>query len=315
MTLGPRVVVVGPGRVGGSLAAALAAAGTDVELRGRAGTAPPAPEVAPDVDTASGPPAADDPPFRTLVFAVPDDDLEAAVGAWAGATGEDAASDAGSSGPGADGRPPGGPGGPDASSPGAGSDRPVALHTSGVRGPEALAPLRSAGWAAGGWHPLAAVGEVAADAFRGHAVGLSGSPAAVERGRELAEVVGARCLAVDEGAHARYHAAAVLASNGLVACLSAAREELAGATGGEGRLEDLLPLARAALGHVEARGLDGGLTGPVDRGDAGTVRRDMTALGRERAELYRRLARELLDLVGERLPADRRRALRELLEG
>lgn len=332
MTPGPRVVVVGSGRVGGSLAAALAAAGSDVSLRGRsdaadpddgaaapaeaaahtdvpgsaeapdpaaepgaaASGADPSAEVPAGVVTLSGLPGPDDPLPHTLVFAVPDDRLEGVAASWA-----DALDGAG----GTD------PGGADS-----GGAEPVALHTSGVHGPAVLDPLRSAGWATGGWHPLTAVAAVDVDAFRGCAVGLSGDPAAVGRGRSLAEAVGGRPIAVDEGAHARYHAAAVLASNGLVACLAAARQELAGATGGEGRLEDLLPLARAALEHVAARGLDGGLTGPVDRGDAGTVRRDMAALGPERAELYRRLARELLDLAGERLPEDRRRALRELLE-
>lgn len=289
MTSDVRVVVVGPGRVGGSLAAALSAAGIDVELRGR--PAAPPPDVGPrsPVDVGSGPPESGGPSPSTLVFAVPDDELEGTVGAWAAAMAGD-----------------GSPGEREAAA-------RVALHTSGVHGPELLGPLRAAGWAVGGWHPLTAVGTVDAGTFRGRAVGLAGDPGAVVRGEELARTVGARPLSVDEGAHGRYHAAAVLASNGLVACLAAAREELAASTGGVGDLADLLPLARAALDHVAERGLEEGLTGPVDRGDAGTVRRDMAALGPDRAELYRRLARELLDLAAERLPADRRRALRELL--
>lgn len=296
MTLDLRVTVVGPGRVGGSLAAALAGAGEAVELRGRPGAPPPALEAAPGVIGAAGPPAPGEPVAPTLVLAVPDDELEATASAWAAAL--DGGEDAGGS----------AAGDPDVPA-------PVALHTSGAHGPEALAPLRAAGRAVGGWHPLTAVAAVDPGAFRGRAAGVSGDPGAVERARALSEAVGARPIPVDDGAHARYHAAAVLASNGLVACLAAAREELAGATGGRGDLEDLLPLARAALEHVEALGLDGGLTGPVDRGDAGTVRRDLEALGPERAGLYRRLARELLDLAGDRLPPGRRRALRELLEG
>lgn len=295
MTLDPRVTVVGPGRVGGSLAAALAGAGEAVELRSRSGAPAPALEAAPEVVGATGLPSPGEAAAPTLVLAVPDDELEATASAWAAAL----------EGTAADGSAPADPDAP----------APVALHTSGVHGPEVLAPLRAAGWAVGGWHPLTAVAAVDPDAFRGRAAGVSGDPAAVERGRTLSEAVGARPIPVDDGAHARYHAAAVLASNGLVACLAAAREELAAATGGRGDLEDLLPLARAALDHVEALGLDGGLTGPVDRGDAGTVRRDLEALGPERAGLYRRLARELLDLAGDRLPPDRRRALRELLEG
>ena len=289
MTPDLRVVVVGPGRVGGSLAAALSTAAMGVELRGRPGAPPPDVGARSPLAGASGPPAPGEPIPATLIFAVPDDALEGAARAWA-----DALAGNGAVGETVD--PP-----------------RVALHTSGVHGPELLAPLRDLGWAVGGWHPLTAVGTVDAGAFRGRAVGLAGDPAAVDRGEELARSVGARPLYVDDGAHARYHAAAVLASNGLVACLAAAREELAASTGGAGDLADLLPLARAALDHVADRGLDGGLTGPVDRGDAGTVRRDMAALGPDRADLYRRLARELLDVAGERLPPERRRALRELL--
>lgn len=299
MTSGP-VVVVGPGRVGGSLAAALAGAGWEVELRGRPGA--PAPEIRADrgLPSGSGPPADTSPP-PTLVFAVPDDALESVASDWAGALGRDR--------------------GPVEADPGSGGDAgggtapvPVALHTSGVRSAEVLAALREVGYAVGVWHPLAAVGAVDAAAFRGRAAGLAGDPPAVERAERLARAVGARPLDVDGEAHARYHAAAVLASNGLVACLAAARDELARATGGAGSLEDLLPLARSALANVSERGLEGGLTGPVQRGDAETVRREMSALDPDRADLYRRLARELLDLVGDRLPASRRRALRRLLE-
>lgn len=307
-----RRVVVGPGRVGGSLAAALAAGGEEVELWGRSGRPPPTVAERPGLRYASGlPPApgADgDRPIGTLVFAVPDDRLEAVATAWAAALEADPRPDVGSV-------PP--PTGSDLDAPERAEDESfsVALHTSGSHTPAVLAPLSTMGFSVGGWHPLVPVAGVDPDVFRGGAVGVSGEAAAVERGRRLAEAVSARPLAVQEGSHGRYHAAAVLASNGLVACLAAARDELEAATGGAGSLDDLLPLARKALENVEERGLDGGLTGPVDRGDSGTVRRDLEGLPAERAELYRRLARELLGVVADRLPAERRQALRELLRG
>lgn len=281
------VTVVGPGRLGQSLALALASAGLPVELRGRSGRAPDAVSGSAGIRYRTGVSSS---PSPTLVFAVPDDALAAAARSWAGAA------DGGAPDPDA----PAGPG-------------PVALHTSGVHPADALSPLRGAGYRAGLWHPLTAVAAPARDAFRGVPFGLQGDPPAVERGRELAARVGGRGLSVAPGEHARYHAAAVFASNHLAACLGLAAEELARATDGEGGLSDLVPLARAALRQVAERGLPGGVTGPVARGDAGTVSRHLEALPPHRRELYRGLARELLGVVEDRVPPGRAEALRRAL--
>lgn len=270
MTAAGPVAVVGPGRVGRSLAGALTKAGRVAATAGRERELP---------DGWLGREG------LTLVFAVPDDALEEAAGAWSDRL--ERAPTAG---------------------------RRVALHTSGVHPPEALGPLRERGFALGGWHPLVALASAGEGAFRGAACGLFGEEAAVRRGRALARLVGARPLELGAAGLARYHAAAVFASNHLVACLAAAADELEHATDGEGRLEDLLPLARSALENVAERGLVGGLTGPVQRGDVGTVRRHLEALGPERAELYRGLARELLALDVAGRDRDRLRELRRVLE-
>lgn len=263
------LVVVGPGRVGRSLAGALAASGRRVEAVGRE------PDLPENVLGRSG---------LTLLFAVPDDALEAAARAWALRLQRTARAD----------------------------DR-VALHTSGVHPADALAPLRERGLAVGGWHPLVSLAAPDERAFRGAACGLHGDEEAVRRGREVAEAVGARPVALGEAERSRYHAAAVFASNHLVACLAAADEELRAATGEGAGLEELLPLARSALANVERRGLADGLTGPVRRGDAGTVRRHLAGLGPRRAALYRGLARELLALVEADLPETERAALEAAL--
>lgn len=313
-----RVVVVGPGRVGLSLAAALSAAGHGVSVRGRSPDPPPFLASLPGVDYGTSAPAE---PGRdaadTLVFCVPDDALAEAAGAWAspasaagggeGASGADRG-DAGSRAPRVD------PGGARADDDRPPRRRPVALHTSGVHGADALAPLRDAGRAVAACHPLTSVSAPRADAFREITFGIGGDPAAAERARALARAVGGRPLGLEPGAHSRYHGAAVFASNFLVACLSVAARELAAATGGEGSLDDLLPLARAAVENVAEDGLAAGATGPLARGDAGTVRRHLEALPGDPAALYRRLARELLDVVGGRLEPREAEELRRLLE-
>lgn len=311
-----RLVVVGPGRVGRSLAAALAAAGEAVELRGRGGEPPDLAAGSPDVTGAAGVPEAPGSGARrprTVVFAVPDDVLPSAARAWADAWGGGARSDGdGVDGSGAAG---GGDAAPGEASAHDASDPPaVALHTSGVHGPGVLAPLREAGLAVASWHPLTSLAAPSADAFRGVTFGVDGDDPAVERARGLAGRLGGRIVRLEPGSHARYHAAAVFASNYVAACLAVAADELAAATSERGGLDDLAPLARAALENVLERGFPEGLTGPVERGDVGTVRRHLEALPPDRRPLYRQLARELLAVVEDRLPAGRSRELREMLD-
>lgn len=323
---GAPVVVVGPGRVGQSLAAGLAGAGHPVSVRGRSAGPPPflsdRPGVSygrtedglPEPDPGrAGDPAApgaggEDAPEApaggsgrgsrppgpaTLVFCVPDDALEEAAGRWAEAGGRDSAGGQGSAG-----TPPG-----------------VALHTSGVHPAGALAPLRDRGWRVAAWHPLTALPEPRADAFRGVTFAVEGDEAAAVRGETLARELGGRVLRLEPDAHARYHAAAVFASNHLVACLSVAARELEAATGGRGGLDDLLPLARAAVDNLEDRGLAEGATGPLSRGDLGTVRRHLEGLPPDAAGLYRVLARELLSVVEPRLKPGEAAEIRRLLAG
>ena len=61
----------------------------------------------------------------------------------------------------------------------------------------------------------------------------------------------------------------------------------------------LVPLAEGALRNVGAHGTTDGLTGPVRRGDAVTVRKHLEALqGRpELVEIYRALARRAVDIA------------------
>ncbi len=271
------LTIVGAGRVGRSLAAALEAGPLTDRVELLHGTAPPE----------SGPArtqhAAARGAFHTLVFCVPDDALSETAATWASAM-ESVA--------------------------GRGF---VALHTSGVHPASALDPLRSIGFAAAAWHPLTVVERPDAAAVRSVTWGVEGDERAVERAAGLISALEGRMLRVAPAEHARYHGAAVLASNALVACLAAATRELAAAAEGPADARDLLPLARAALDAVEREGLEGGLTGPVARGDAGTVRRHLDALEGVPRELYRAAALELLELVGAGLPAGRAEEVRRSL--
>ncbi|MDP2496529.1 MAG: DUF2520 domain-containing protein [Candidatus Palauibacterales bacterium] len=193
----------------------------------------------------------------------------------------------------------------------------AAFHTSGTRPASELAPL---GEATDGerppvasFHPLCAVARPEADAFRGVTFGVEGEGEAAELAEELASTIGRRALRVRPGEKARYHAGAVLASNLLVACLGAGLGQVREASGGAASADDLLPLARSALDQVERHGPAAGLTGPVVRGDLETVRSHLEALDPAARSLYASLTEELLRQADVE-PAVRR-AVGEMVSG
>jgi predicted short-subunit dehydrogenase-like oxidoreductase (DUF2520 family) len=161
----------------------------------------------------------------------------------------------------------------------------VVAHLSGSLG---LAPLAGHARAAV-LHPLVALPDPdrGADRLVGAWFGLAatGDPLVED---VVAELHG-RVVRVDEADWARYHAAAVIASNHLVALLGQV-ERVAASIGAP--LDAYLDLARGALDDVVALGPAAALTGPVRRGDLATVDRHLTALPAEEQAAYRALAEE-----------------------
>lgn len=98
-----------------------------------------------------------------------------------------------------------------------------------------------------------------------------------------------RTVRVAEADWARYHAAAAIAANHLVALLG--QVERVAATIGV-PLDAYLDLARGSLDDVSALGPAAALTGPVRRGDTATVERHLAALPEAERAAYRALAEE-----------------------
>lgn len=157
------------------------------------------------------------------------------------------------------------------------------VHTSGLLGPDVLAPARAAGTQAGTFHPLVAFADTerAVAALHGATVALEGDDQLVAHLAVLAEGIGATPVRLAPGTKAAYHAAAVLAAGGLVALLDAIAElgRVAGLDEA-GALDVYLPLARQTLDNARALGVQAALTGPATRGDAGTLRAHLAELER-----------------------------------
>lgn len=186
------------------------------------------------------------------------------------------------------------------------------VHTAGALSLEALGSPR--GKVPGSFHPLCAVSD-ARDELAGHSVALSTRSPALRKVLEaMARDVGLRVLRVPEAHRAAYHAGATLSALGVVSVLAAGVKALGSAGIAEQEaLAALLPLARSALRGVEARGLAGGLTGPIRRGDVGVVEAHLQALPAEVAEVYRPLGRQALALAEQWLTPQVREALQRLL--
>ncbi len=197
------------------------------------------------------------------------------------------------------------------------------LHHAGALGADVLSPLSRSGAAVGVLHPLASLAAPAGSAsmLAGCAARIEGDRRGSAMARRVASDLGLVPLALPprSGTAGRelYHAAAALASNDLLALLDLAAELLMRAgLSRRAALEALLPLARGTLAQARSSGLGGSLTGPVVRGDSGTLSRHLRRLGRtsrRAAEVHRLLSLQLLETAGSRLTPRRRAELLRLL--
>lgn len=171
-------------------------------------------------------------------------------------------------------------------------------HASGRYGYTVLDPATRAGALPLALHPVMTFTGTSIDLTR-----LSGAPFGVtapEQLRPVAEALvvemGGEPVWVSEGNRALYHAALAHGANHLVA-LVAQTTELLGAAGVDQPARLIAPLLSAALDNALRYG-DQALTGPVARGDAGTVAAHVRELGEvspEARATYLALARVTAD--------------------
>lgn len=182
---------------------------------------------------------------------------------------------------------------------------PVVAHLAGSLGLDVLGEHPRVG----ALHPLVALpdAELGAARLAGAWFAVAGDPLVQRAAADL----GGRWFEVADDDRAAYHAAAVVASNHLVALLGQV-DRIAGGIGVPG--EAYLALAAATLGNVATLGPAAALTGPVARGDWATVARHLAAIDPSERAAYVAMAaaaRRLVDddglppdLVGDDLPLD-----------
>jgi predicted short-subunit dehydrogenase-like oxidoreductase (DUF2520 family) len=151
-------------------------------------------------------------------------------------------------------------------------------HLSGRHGLAVLATASAVGAVPLALHPAmtltGASGDVAR--LRGAAFGVTTAPEAAELAAHLVTSIGGVCVPVAEEHRSLWHAGLAHGANHLVTLVASAADMLR-AAGAQDPAAVLGPLLRAALDNALASG-DAALTGPVARGDAGTVAAHLQAL-------------------------------------
>ena len=184
-------------------------------------------------------------------------------------------------------------------------DRKVTvLHTSGALSSEVLEPLKEKGWSTGSIHPLMSVSAVNDASLEGAFWSVEGDRKALRLGKEIVRDLGGKSFSIRSEDKPLYHAAAVMVSGNVVALFDVALEML-----GECGLDRktaravLLPLIASTVRNLETKTPEESLTGTFSRGDVETVKRHLAALQNkelpEALKLYRLLGQRSLRLKRE----------------
>lgn len=259
----PRVAIIGAGRAGRALALALTRAAVPVHVCVRRATALPAP-----LECSLGPWNEVLAKADVVLLTVPDD----AIGDAATAIREASLAQA------------------------------VVLHVSGLRDRSALSALEGRARGLGSFHPLQTLAgdSEAAGRLRAAFAVLEGDAAAVEAGRGLASALGMEALVIEAAQKPRYHAAAVIVSNYTVTLVAVAAK-LAREAGvpAEAASRIFLPLLLGTVKNLELLGPASALTGPIRRGDVGTIDAHLGALTTDDRRLYAVLGLRAVELAKE----------------
>lgn len=191
----------------------------------------------------------------------------------------------------------------------------VVFHCSGAQAASILAPLAASGVQLASVHPLKSFAEpeMAVESFAGTWCTVEGDVAALALLRPLFEQLGARVAQIDPAGKTLYHAASVLVCNDLTALMESGLRVYEAAGLDRATAQAMMePLVRETLDNVFALGTVRALTGPVARGDAAVVARQIEELQRrdpQVADVYR-----ALNLIALELARTQGTATQELLD-
>jgi predicted short-subunit dehydrogenase-like oxidoreductase (DUF2520 family) len=152
------------------------------------------------------------------------------------------------------------------------------VHCSGADSTAILDKARHEGASVGVFHPLQTFAglQQAIENIPGTTFAIESEEPLLSKLKEIAVALGGSCIQLKASDKVAYHAAAVFASNYLVTLVKMSAD-LWGtfAIPSDQAIKALLPLIRGTLHNIETIGLPQCLTGPIARGDTGTIQKHL----------------------------------------
>jgi len=155
------------------------------------------------------------------------------------------------------------------------------VHCSGADSIDILEPARKSGAMVGGFHPLQTFASVeqAIENIPGSTFGIEAEEPLLTTLKEMATALGGHWIKLEAGDKVAYHAAAVFACNYLVTLVKMATDLWQTfSIPTDEATRALLPLIKGTLHNIETVGIPQCLTGPIARGDTGTVDKHLKTL-------------------------------------
>ncbi len=201
-------------------------------------------------------------------------------------------------------------------------DRHSVVHCSGADSTEILEPARKSGAQVGVFHPLQTFASVkqAIENTPGSTFAVEAEQPLLNTLKDMATALDAHWIELKASDKVAYHAAAVIACNYLVTLVKLATDlwqtfDIPP----QQAVQALLPLVRGTIHNIETIGIPQCLTGPIARGDTGTIKKHLAALQRIAptvASTYRELGLQTIPIAQAkgRISQDQARELEAILK-
>jgi predicted short-subunit dehydrogenase-like oxidoreductase (DUF2520 family) len=164
----------------------------------------------------------------------------------------------------------------------------MVVHCSGADSIDILNPVKTAGAQTGVFHPLQTFVAMVEENLKGITFAIEAEDPLLAHLKEMAQMLGGNWIELKSKDRVIYHAAAVFACNYLVTLTNIAVGLWESIDVPRYKaLQALLPLMRGTINNIEATGVMQSLTGPIARGDLGTIKRHIIALQAIDPELIR----------------------------
>ncbi len=177
------------------------------------------------------------------------------------------------------------------------------VHCSGADSTDILEPAQKQGAHTGVFHPLQTFASVrqAIENMPGSTFTLEAEEPLLNTLKDMATALGGHWIELKAEDKVIYHAAAIIACNYMVTLVKLAADLWQTfAIPPHQATQALLPLIRGTIHNIDTVGIPQCLTGPIARGDTGTIKKHLEALQKTAPDLlstYRELGRQTIPIA------------------